>query len=63
MGKVSHFIGIKFSWQRKPDDHIAVHMTQEAFTDNLIEEAGLTDANPVKTAYRSGHPVENIPTA
>ena len=62
MGEVSHFIGIKFSWQRKPDDHITVHMTQGAFADNLIEEAGLTDANPVNTPYRSGHPVDNIPS-
>ena len=62
MGEVSHFIGIKFSWQRKPDNHISVHMTQEAFADNLIDEAGLADANPVTTPYRSGHPVDNIPS-
>ena len=37
-------------------------MIQEAFSDNLIEEAGLTDANPVKTPYRSGHPVDIIPS-
>ena len=62
MGEVSHFIGIKFSWDRKPDNHIAVHMTQEAFADNLIDVAGLTNANTVKTPYRSGHPVDNIPS-
>ena len=62
MGEVSHFIGITFAWEWKPDNHIAVHMTQEAFSDNLIEEVGLTDANPVKTLCRSGHPVDNIPS-
>ena len=51
MGEVSHFSGIKFSWQREPDNHITVHMAQEAFADNLIDEAGLTDDNPVKTPY------------
>ena len=38
MGEVSHFIGMKFPWQRKPDNHITVHMTQEAFANNLIDK-------------------------
>ena len=62
MGEVSHFIGIKFSWERKPNNHIGVHMTQEAFADNLIDNAGLTQSNIVKTPYQSGHTVDNIPS-
>ena len=59
MGKV---IEIKFAWECKPNNHITVHMIQEIFADNLIEEAGLTEANPVKIPYISGHTVDNIPT-
>ena len=27
MSEVSYFIGMKLSWQQKPDNHIAVHIT------------------------------------
>ena len=62
MGKVTHFLGIKFSWNREKGEHLSVHLTQEAFAENLIDTVEITDANSVPTPYRLGHPVESIPT-
>ena len=62
MGEVTHFLGIKFTWTREVDDHLSVHLTQEAFAYHLIETMGLSHASTVDTPYRSGHPIDNIPT-
>ena len=62
MGQVSHFLGIRFQW-RTEADNVHVHLSQEAFTENLISQAGLsqlsTKTNP--TPYRSGCPVDSLP--
>lgn len=63
MGVVSHFLGIRFQW-RQQNGEVKVHLSQEAFSDHLIEQAGLshdsTTSNP--TPFRSGYPVDSIPT-
>jgi len=62
MGEVTQFLGIKLSWTREQNNHFTVHLIQEIFADNLVDTAGLNDANPVHLPYRSCHTVESIPT-
>jgi len=61
MGPVSHFLGLKFQWQ-KSNNRLRAHISQEAFADSLIDQAGLTSlsVSSNKTPYRSGYPVDNI---
>jgi len=37
MGQVSHFLGIEFAWQHHPDGNITVSLTQQSFSETLIE--------------------------
>ena len=62
MGKVSHFLGIRFQWRETPDK-VSVHMSQEAFADQLISNSGLDNdsASSKPTPFRSGLPVDSIP--
>ena len=62
MGQVSHFLGIRFQWRKHDDETISVHMSQEAFIDNLISEAGLQhdSATTKPTPFRSGLPIDSI---
>ena len=62
MGKVSHFVGVKFQWTETPTK-LSVHLSQQAFTENLIEMAGLLhdSATTKPSPYRSGMPVDSIP--
>ena len=63
MGKVTHFLGIKFIWQQDKTDHTTTcHLSQQAFTDNILHYANLDPNNnkyPI-TPYRSGKPVDSI---
>ena len=61
MGKVTHFLGIKFQW-KETQERLSVHLSQEAFSDNLIAEAGLSnDSATIKpTPFRSGLPIDSI---
>ena len=62
MGTVSHFIGIKFEWTQT-QDKLSVHLSQLAFTENLIRLAGLDHSSSTTkpTPYRSGLPVDSVP--
>ena len=62
MGKVSHFLGIRFQWRQTPDK-VSVHMSQEAFADQLISNSGIDNdsASTKPTPFRSGLPVDSIP--
>ena len=59
MGKASHFLGIRFQWRETPDK-VSVHMSQEAFADQLISNSGLDNdsASSKPTPFRSGLPVD-----
>jgi hypothetical protein len=37
MGQVSHFLGIEFNWKHHVDGNISVSLTQQSFTETLIE--------------------------
>jgi len=62
MGTVSHFLGIKFQW-RLTENNVKVHLSQEAFSENLIQQAGLSSESTTvtRTPYRSGCPVDSLP--
>ena len=62
--EISHFLGIAFHNIRHTDGHVTIHMSQEAFTDTVLEKLELSGPNVGTTAtpYRSGFPVDKIPT-
>ena len=60
MGQITHFLGIKFDCIRDNNKQLTIHMSQTAFIETLVEIAGLTDANPVSSPYRSGFPIDKI---
>jgi len=64
MGQVSHFLGIKFLWNRSPNGSLSVHMSQEAFADHLVDLAELTNSSNSTniTPYQCGKPVDSLPT-
>ena len=63
MGDVSHFLGMKFTWSRTASS-LSVHLSQGAFVDNLAFSTGLDPAYKTapKTSYRSGLPIDSIPS-
>ena len=63
MGNVTHFLGLRFQW-RQQQQSLQVHLSQEAFADNLIQQAGLDQFSTKSnlTPFRSGNPVDSIPT-
>jgi hypothetical protein len=64
MGQVTHFLGIEFSWSSHPDGHLSVTLTQQSFTESLLDSLGLhrnVGFSHFSTPYRSGHPIDSIP--
>ena len=61
MGQVSHFLGIRFQWEQTKTS-LRVHMSQQAFSENLIHQAGLSDISAkINVApYRSGYPIDAV---
>jgi hypothetical protein len=41
--------------------HASVHLSQEAYSHQLISSHNTANATPADTPYRSGHTIENIP--
>jgi hypothetical protein len=37
MGQVTHFLGIEFSWSSHLDGHLSVTLTQQSFTESLLD--------------------------
>ena len=61
-GDLKMFLGMK--WQQIADDEsLTIHLPKEATIRAIVEKIGLVDANSVPTPYRSGCPVDNIPSA
>jgi len=58
---VTHFLDLRFQW-RETKDTLKVHMSQEAFADNLIQQANLSAISSTSnlTPFRSGNPVDSI---
>jgi len=64
MGKVSHFLGIEFIWTHHDNGHLSVTLTQQSFTENLVDVLGLTteSISTFTSPYRSGLPIDSIPS-
>jgi hypothetical protein len=64
-GQIGYFLGINFTCTRHNDDTVTIHLGQEAFIENLCQIAHLDGdhVTPVQTPYRSGCPVDTIPTS
>ncbi len=42
MGRVSHFLGIEFTWKDLPDGNLCVSLTQQSFIESLLDSLGLS---------------------
>jgi hypothetical protein len=62
MGKVSHFLGI--TWHHKDDGNISVNLTQQSFTETLLDSIGcsMTSTSTFTTPYIAGLSIDSIPT-
>jgi hypothetical protein len=63
MGQVTHFLGIEFTWFRSSDDHLSVTLTQQSFTESLLDSLQMSSfgLSHFSTPYRSGYPIDSIP--
>ena len=63
MGQVDYFVGILFDWKQHQDGNVSVHLSQEAYANEIINTMGLSDAvsSTTMTPYRSGLPIDAIP--
>jgi hypothetical protein len=63
MGQVSYFLGIEFSWTHHPDGHLTVNLTQQLFSETLIDSLGFgsLSLSTYSSPYRSGLPIDSIP--
>ena len=61
MGPVTHFLGIRFQW-RESANNLEVHLSQQAFAENLIQQTRLDDPAVAitHTPFRSGQPIDSI---
>ena len=60
MGEVSWFLGSKYEWENLPDGRLSVSITQTARAEELLDDHGMTDCNPVASPYRSGHSIDSV---
>ena len=62
--KIDYFLGIKFNCKKEKDKCVTIQMNQDAFIENLLIQLNLhhDNINTPKTPYRSGYPVDSIPT-
>ena len=61
-GVIDYFLGIKFTYKNYQDGTLSCHLSQEAFTDTLVNHCKL-DSPHVTTPhspYRSGLPVDKL---
>jgi hypothetical protein len=64
MGKVSHFLGIEFTWRTLiPDGHLEVSLTQQSFIEMLLDSLGIqfTSISTFSSPYQSYLVIDSIP--
>ena len=63
MGQVSHFLGIEFTWKHLQNGHLSVSLTQQSFTDTLLDSLGImVDCiSTYTTPYQSNFHIDSIP--
>jgi hypothetical protein len=64
MGQVSHFLGIEFTLKHLPGGHLSVSLTQQPFTDTLLQSLGISidSLSTYTTPYKSHSHIDSIPT-
>lgn len=62
MGQIDYFLGILFDWRWHKDGSISVHLSQEAYANQIVESLGLSDSvsSPTMMPYQSGPPIDTI---
>jgi len=63
-GKVGLFLGTEFTWQEHEDGHLTVSLTQQFFTEQLLETLNISSGgiSTFLTPYRNGQSIDSIPT-
>ena len=63
-GQIDYFLGIKFQCKHHENNDVSILLSQEAFTDSLVDLAQLQsdDITTPETPYGSGYTDDNIPT-
>jgi hypothetical protein len=63
MGKVSHFLGIEFTWKSLPEGHLGVSLMQQSFTETLLDSLGIKYENlsTFTSPYQSHSVIDSIP--
>jgi len=64
MGQVTHFLGTEFTWYHHGDGNVSVNLTQQWFTENLLDSNGYSSdtMSTLTSPYRSGLSIDTIPT-
>ena len=64
MGVVNWFLGTHFTWLDLDAGNISVHLSQVAFSQNLVEQFRQQhiNVNPRAMPYRSGLPIDSLPS-
>ncbi len=62
MVKVSHFLGIEFTWNELPDGHLSVSLTQQSFIESLLDSLNISieGISTYSSPYRSGVHIDSI---
>jgi len=63
MGKVSHFLGIEFTWSDLPNGDLCVSLTQQSFIESLLDSLNISveGISTYTSPYHSGIHVNSIP--
>ena len=61
MDNVSWFLGSKYEWETLTDKRLTVSITQTAKAEDIIDNHGMSDCNPIASPYRTGFPIDRIP--
>ncbi len=63
MGQVGQFLGTEFTWFEHPDGHLTVTLTQQSFTETLLDSLHIEHVrqSTFLTPYRSDCCIDSIP--
>jgi hypothetical protein len=63
LGQVTQFLGVEFTWE-KQNNELTVTLSQQAFIETLVESWNLQNSSVkcINSPYRSGTPIDTIPT-
>jgi hypothetical protein len=64
LGDTEWYLGMKIDWSTLSNGSVNCRISQEGYAATIVEEIGLSHANKssLSTPYRSGLPVDTIPS-